>query len=60
MNSKIIPHNCKDGVYLIPIAVHPSLYTVKKKVFIINIAEMIHFKILIIFKEFYYILQLAI
>ena len=24
MNSKIIPHNSKDGVHLIPIAVHPS------------------------------------
>ena len=25
MNSKIIPHNSKDGVHLIPFAVHPSI-----------------------------------
>ena len=25
MNSKIIPHNSKNGVHLIPISVYPSL-----------------------------------
>ena len=27
MNSKIIPHNSKDGIHPIPIAVHPSVFS---------------------------------
>ena len=32
MNSKIIPHNSKDGVHLIPITVHPpdDYYTLER------------------------------
>ena len=31
MNSKVIPHNYKDGIHLIPIAVHPPVVTNKLK-----------------------------